>query len=345
MEVNKQKTRLIVYSVFICLMIVINMTIKIGTGEKATAANELPYEPEHYGLVYLYTHSDWGPDKRDEMEAALADARSKGVTTIVQTFPNSLVGTTQTDYWLIFLDAAAAAGIDVVAYLWPRTTYPVIDEPFYYDDLKSFLDVVGDHPALIGYIGLHEPLEPPMGISADELRGFYTEMKGYAPDLLLAHFMGNMAYVEEHRTDGWLFTDGMCDICLIWYYPFETIDGVDVYQEEMVTAVTLANLDLTAERDANAQVWFLGQSFAAPGDYPRQLRMPTAPEMKSLYLRVMEHPMDGFLWYPWDQTEVYDQVLCDPGMEEQQAIVGEIGTTYARLTKIYFPVVKNEYDN
>ncbi|MCB9422094.1 MAG: hypothetical protein H6667_19995 [Ardenticatenaceae bacterium] len=308
----------------------------------AVTADALPYEPDHYGLVYLYPHSDWGPDKRAEMDAALANARSWGVTTILQTFSTSLVNTPQAENWLIFLDAAEAAGIDIVAYLWPRTTYPVIDGPFYYDDLKSFLDVVGDHPALIGYVGLHEPLEPQMGISAEELRGFYTEMKSYAPDLLLAHFMGNMAYVEEHRTDGWMFSDGMCDICLIWYYPFETIGGEDVYQEEMVTAVIQDNLTLTAERDIDAQLWFLGQSFAAPGEYPRQLRMPTAAEMEAVYLRAMENPLDGFLWYPWSHTEVYDQVLCDPGNEEQQAMVDEIGTTYAHLKRIYFPVVKND---
>jgi hypothetical protein len=305
----------------------------------------LPYEPEHYGLVYLYPHSDWGPDKRAEMDAALANTKAKGMTTIIQTFSASLVGTTETDNWLIFLDAAAAAEIDVVAYLWPRSTYPVIGDPFYYDDLKAFLDVVGDHPALIGYIGLHEPLEPPMEISADELRAFYTEMKGYAPNLALAHFMGNMAMAEANRTDGWTFTDGMCDICLIWYYPFETIDDQPVYNEAEVTAVTQVNIDLATERDPDAQVWFLGQSFAAPGNYPRQLRMPTAAEMEALYLRVMEHPVHGFLWYPWNHTEVYDEVLCDPGNEDQQETVGDIGNTYVCLPKLYFPVVLYEYDS
>ena len=216
--------------------------------ETAVSTSTLPYEPDHYGLVYLYTHSDWGPDKRAEMDAALADAKANGVTTVVQTFAASLVGTAETDNWLVFLDAAAAAEIDVVAYLWPRTTYPVVGGPFIYDDLKAFLDVVGDHPALIGYIGLHEPLEPLMEISAEEMRDFYTEMKSYAPHLLVGHYMGNMAYAEAHRTDGWAFSDGMCDLCLIWYYPFETIDGVDVYDAAGVETAVSENLALAAER-------------------------------------------------------------------------------------------------
>lgn len=339
MKNRRSKVMLALSSIFILLTLCFTLSTQPSLQAKADESRSLPYEPEHYGLVYLYPHVDWGPDKREDMDRVLADIKAKGVTTIIQTFSASLVGTPETDAWLIFLDAAEAADIDVIAYLWPRTTYPVIDGPFNYAALKGFLDVVGDHPALIGYVGLHEPLEPPMGISADKLRSFYTEMKSFAPDLLLTHFMGNMAYAEAHRTDGWTFTDGMCDICLIWYYPFETIDGQLVYEEDQLSAVIKANIDLIIERNLHARVWFLGQSFAAPGNYPRQLRMPTAAEMEAMYLRVMEQPTHGFVWYPWNHTEVYGQVLSDPGLEEQQEMVQQISDRYLNLSRLYLPVV------
>ena len=101
------------------------------------------------------------------------------------------------------------------------------------------------------------------------------------------------------------------------------------------------NLDLVQTRDPDAELWFLGQTFASTST-PRELRMPTAAEMEQLYLQVMEQPVDGFLWYPCNHTEVYDQVLCDPGFEDQQDRVGAIGTTYVTLSKQYLPVVMHE---
>jgi hypothetical protein len=156
--------------------------------------------------------------------------------------------------------------------------------------------------------------------------------------------LGDVAYVEANRTDGWAFSDGMCDICIVWYYPFETIDNQPVYNEDQVTAVVQSNLDLITARDTDAQVWFLGQTFAATNQ-SRELRMPTSAEMEALYLRVMEYPVQGFLWYPWNHTGVYDQVLCDPDFGEQQEMVGDIGNTYAHLTKLYLPEVMHEYVN
>ena len=285
-----------------------------------------------------------GPDKRAEMDAILAEYKAKGITTVIQTFSASYLGGAETARWLIFLDAAADAEIDVVAYLWPRTTYPVVGGAFQYDDLKAFLDVVGDHEALIGYIGLHEPLEPAAEIDADELRGFYTEMKSYAPHLLIAHYMGDIAYAEANRTDGWMFSDGMCDICLLWFYPFTVVDNNPVYEQDGVTAVVESNLPLLATRDPDAQFWFLGQTFVSTLT-PREMRMPTPSEMETLYLDVMASPIDGFLWYPCNHTEVYDQVLCDPEMTDLQNAVDDIGNTYVPLSKLYLPVVIYEPDN
>jgi len=288
------------------------------------------YEPDHYGTVYMYESltSAWDPEDLDDMEAALTFAKSLGFDTVIQTFPAGLLGSGDEAHWRLFLDAAQTVGVDVVAYLWPSNTYTGNpDAPFYYDDLKAFLNVVSDHPALLGYVGLHEPLEPRAGIDGDEFRAFYTEMKTHAPGLKIAHFLGNMAYWDERRED-WSLSDGMCDICMIWYYPFRYVDGDPVYERDLIMPVVQPNVALVAERDPDAQVWFLGQAFARSA-HPRDLRMPTPEEMEDLYLLVMQEPVDGFLWYPWYHTEAMaDGSLGDPGMEDQQEMAGDIVETH-----------------
>lgn len=313
-------------------------------GAAALAHTCLLYEPAHYGTTYLYPLNpiEWDEEYTDDMTEALIYAKDLGFTTVIQTFPAALLGSGREDDWLLLLNEAQTVEIDIIAYLWPPTTdtgNP--DDPFYYDDLKAFLDVVGDHPALLGYIGLHEPVEPEKEISADELRAFYTEMKDYAPNLKIAHYMGEIAYWEEHREDGWAFSDGMCDVAIVWHYPFRYIDEIPVYEREIVPLVVQPNVALVHERDPDAEMWFLGQSFAY-SEHTRNLRMPTPEEMEDLYLVVMQEPVDGFMWYPWGHTEEYDARLGDEGMEEQQEAARNIAEThmgYASLeiSKSVFP--------
>jgi len=292
------------------------------------------YLPSDYGVLYIYPHlsNDWYPSDRDAMDAVLNQVKDLGVTIVIQTFPQSLVGNpAREDHWLLFLDAAEEVDIDVIAYLWPSTVYPNVGDPFDYDDLKAFIDVVGDHPALIGYIGLHEPLEPLEEISEQELKDFYTEMKTYAPNLKIAHFLGNISYWDENRTD-WDFSDGVCDICMIYYFPFRYLSGDPVYEQDILLSVVEPNVEIVAERDPDAELWFLGQAFEQSAHY-RNLRMPTPEEMKELYWDVMQYPLDGFMWYSWRHTDQYDALLGDPGMEEQQEAVGNM------VLKTYLPVI------
>jgi hypothetical protein len=334
------KSRVSRRSIAICFLLAVAMLWGVaGALARAEAVDPTSmlaflFSPADYGVTYLYPHlsNDWYPSDRDAMEAALREVKDLGVTTVIQTFPQSLVGDpTREDHWLLFLDAAEEVGIDVVAYLWPSTVYPNVGDPFDYDDLKAFIDVVGDHPALIGYVGLHEPLEPSEGISEQELKDFYTEMKTYAPSLKIAHFMGNISYWDENRTD-WDFSDGVCDICMIYYFPFRYLNGDPVYEQDIVLSVVEPNVEIMAERDPDAELWFLGQAFEQSAHY-RNLRMPTPEEMKQLYWDVMQYPVDGFMWYSWQHTDQYDALLGDPGMEEQQEAVGNI------VFRTYLPVL------
>ncbi len=326
-----------------CALAIVALGGAVGPSQSANtvALGSLPYEPTHYGLIYLYPYhaAQWEPGDVPAMRAALQQAKNMGVTTIVQVFDMALKGSGNESHWRLFLDAAQEFGISVVAHMWPENAYTGNpDDPFYYGDLKAFLDVAVDHPALIGYLGLHQPLDPYKGISGDQLKGFYTEMKNYAPNLKIAHYMGDMAYWEAHRTDGWTFSDGVCDICIVWYYPFSSPEGTPIYEKAAVLQTVQSNLALRDEHDPDAELWFMGQAFAQQA-HERHLRMPTPDEMMTLYLDVMQEPVDGFMWYPWIHGMYMDERLGDPGHEAQQEEVQVIAETYVRLPKVYLPLV------
>jgi hypothetical protein len=69
--------------------------------------------------------------------------------------------------------------------------------------------------------------------------------------------------------------------------------------------------------------------------------MPTADEMRQLYLLVMQEPVDGFVWYPWQQTEVYDTILSDPQNVQQQQQVEYVADHYVHLKRAYMPLIGN----
>lgn len=328
-----------------CILGIVALFAVMGLSERAGSATTL-YEPARYGTVYLYdtAPSVWDDQADiDAMEAALTEVKNLGFNTVIQTFPDALRGTADEEDWLHFLDAAETVGIDVIAYLWPNTTYSAgePDDPddttFDYTALEDFLDVVYGHPALIGFVGLHEPLEPGAQISSQELNDFYTHMKGVAPSLKIAHYMGDIPYWDVRRPD-FDFSDGMCDFCMIWYYPFSCGHDVDpptttlcidpVYEEDMVLPVVQSNLAWVGASDPDAEVWFLGQTFANAAHW-RNLRMPTVDEMDALYLHVMQEPVDGFLWYLWSHTaDQADEGLGDAGNEDQQDQAGDIPDAY-----------------
>lgn len=287
----------------------------------------LPNTPAHYGVTYLYPNGAWAEDDLMAMDDLLSQMKLLGVDTVIQTFPAAFIGTPYTERWLAFLDLAESHGVQVVAYLWPNRVYTGPDTPFYLAELQAFLDVVAGHPALVATIGLHEPLEPQLGISDDDLREFYALMKAYAPQVAIAHYMNNISRAEALRPDGWRFSDGMCDICIIWYYPSRYEAGEPIFYADEVEQVAAADVALVHSRDSDAEVWFLGQAFEQV-NYPTPLRFPTPDEMKAIYERANQHAIGGFLWYAWEQSEIYDSVLADEDREAHRQMVGSIAYLY-----------------
>lgn len=275
-----------------------------------------------YGVVYAYSKSDWTESDRQAIREHLEYLRGLGVNTIVQVFSSHLIGTGREKDWLILLDEAELINMRVVARLWPLEDWN--GQEFDFQPIKSFLDVVQDHPALLAYLGLHEPLEV---FDSDQLREFYLGVKSLAPELAIAHLLGNMAWFERSsRFPNRDFTAGICDICIVWYTPARYLNGEPAFEEDLFHEIVQENSELVEERVSDAQLWVMGQSYTQL-QHRHQLRMPTPEEMELMYIIAEQERVDGFLWYPWLHSQ-YDQVLSDPDMEAQRQAMRYIYESY-----------------
>jgi uncharacterized protein affecting Mg2+/Co2+ transport len=275
-----------------------------------------------YGLTYTSAQSHWSETDRGMLRDELEMMQELGVNTVIQTFSSRLIGTGDEADWLIFLDEAERADIRVVARLWPLTDGD--GTTFDFEPAAAFLDVVGDHPALLAYLGLHEPLER---FNSEQMRAFYDGMKQIAPDLPVAHYMGGMALFDGSiRFPGRRFTAGICDICIVWCTPAQTRGGEPYFDETDLVNTVRDNRQIVDERSPDSELWFLGQTYALEG-HRHQLRMPTPEEMALIFDTAIAEGVDGFLWYPWLHGS-YDAVLSSPGMEAQQEAVRQIYEDY-----------------
>lgn len=286
-----------------------------------------------YGVMYPYRNS-WSEADRPAIRERLAYLRELGVGVVAQVFPSELAGTNHEQDWFIFLDEAQAQGIQVIARLWPPHDWDGVQFDFRY--VKRFLTTIEGHPAVLAYFGLHEPLET---FSGDQLRTYYQAVKSFAPHTPILHAMSNIASFEaDPRFSDRRFTDGMCDLCAIWYYPFRVVDGQAIFERQRVGEVITANDALVRARDPDAQLWFLAQTYAMEQHSP-PLRMPSADEMSSLADVALEGwRIDGLLWYPWLHSS-YDQVLGDPALAAQQQAVQTVYYEYLLKHKGFLPLV------
>lgn len=294
-------------------------TIVIYEDSSTTTAS-----PRPYGVTYVYPKLEWSDSDRSDIDARLTYLKELGVNTVIQAFSSDLIGTGREQDWLILLDEAERLGIDVVVRLWPPVEWN--GKAFDWETIQGFLTVVQDHPAFLAYAGLHEPLEQ---FNSEQLREFYTGVKALSPDVLIAHYMGDMAHFERDlrlRFPGRGFTAGICDICIVWYYGTRYVDGSPVFEQDLVRKTLQTNRQLVDERAPQAQLWFLGQAYTLD-EHKRRLRMPTPEEMEKLYIIADQEGADGFLWYPWLHGNC-DQVLSDPEMEPQRQAVRAIYEKY-----------------
>ena len=241
-----------------------NNTIKTPTGQASleTPSPEVlqmaAIPSDVYGVVYPYPSGSWTDAERQSIRTRLHYLKSVGVNTVIQIFSSRLMGTSEESAWLIFLDEAEKQDIQVVARLWPSVEWD--GEKFDFKKIGQFISVVRDHPALLAYLGLHEPYEI---FTSDQLREFYIGVKTIAPEIQIAHFMGNIVYFDRSlRYRNAKFSADICDICIVWYYPFRDEKGQAVYEEEQLRDYIIDHKRIISDRDPMAQMWFLGQSYA-----------------------------------------------------------------------------------
>lgn len=269
-----------------------------------------------YGVVYPYKRENWSEKDLWIIRKQLENVKSLGVNTVIQTFDSQVVDGREN--WLIYLDEADRVGIQVVAQLYPISGQDGVEYDFLL--IRDFLEIVKDHPALIAYLGFHEPLE---NYTTDQLRKFYVQFKSIAPQTPLAHYMGDMHWFDQNsRYPGREFSSGICDICIIWYYPAISNQNQPLFMAKQLRNSIKQNRQLVDQRAPNSQLWFLGQAFTYE-DPDTPLRMPTPQEMELIFSIAEQEKVDGFLWYPWLHN-LYQQVLSDKDLESQRQAVYSI---------------------
>jgi hypothetical protein len=312
----------VIFATFCLLLVGCEITVKEEVVAPASNGNPNTNIPSivNYGIVYAYPGDAWDESDRPAIRERLTYLRSLGVNTVIQVFSGNMMSMGTEQNWLIFLDEAQRADIQVVARLYPSNEGN--GKNFNYQDIDKFLQVVQEHPALLAYLGLHEPLEQ---MGSKQLQSFYRHIKEVAPNVRVAHYLDDMAWFEASlRFPGRRFDTEICDICIIWYYPALYEGDVPAFDLEHLQNMVRANRALVNERSPDSELWFLGQTYSSKQS---NLRMPSTEEMKIIFDVASQEGVDGFLWYPWLHDQ-YDKVLSDPEMEAQRELIKTIYETY-----------------
>jgi hypothetical protein len=221
--------------------------------------------------------------------------------------------------WLGQLNRAQSHGFQVITWLWPEgwswdgSTWQIDDQA------RAFVETVATHPATFAVYALHEPYWRECwgcGYTTRQQQLLYDAIKAIA-DVPIYSDLGSVSFWTAQGKDT-AFSDGVCDYCGNWYYPFLE-DGT--YAREDLYSKLQASLAVTRERAPNSKFVWLMQSYAKSGEF----RMPTAEEMRDLASLVFSMDVDGALWY-----------------------VGWFGSLYSDFLSSHpelFPTVREIYDD
>jgi hypothetical protein len=174
-----------------------------------------------------------------------------------------------------------------------------------------------DHPALLGFYGLHEPLER---FSLAELRLFYRQYRQIVEDPTLLLWHDIMGIPDS-------FTDDICDLCGVATNPHindpttgQPINDWTRTDSRLITAQR--NLEGTTRSALCVLVQVYG------GDGRHILRMPTPDEYRENVRRiVVDHGVRCLANYAYHHN-AYEQTLGDPDQAALQTAVRETGQRY-----------------
>lgn len=206
--------------------------------------------------------------------------------------------------WRALLDAAQAAGIRLIPWLWPQG-WTWTGSAWQIDaQAKLFLQTVTGHPALFAVYALHEPYWngcDRCGYSTTTQQALYRAIKAIA-DVPLYSEVGSISGWTA-RGSATAFADGVCDYCATWYYPFK--DG-GIYERDKVITQLTADLAIARARAPQSKVVWMMPVYKYSPDH---IRMPSADEMRDLASIVYSAGVAGAWWYPWKFNDLYSDYL------------------------------------
>lgn len=245
---------------------------------------------DFYGIQYV------PEDDFDQVKALNAD-------TVLQDFPIDA----GPDGWLAQLDAADAADLRVVAWLWtPGWEWDEAAGEWAVDSRAvSFLETIEGHPALLAVYGTHEAYWNECfgcGYTTAQLQILYNQIKAIADVPIYSAFSGFESW--QARGEETTFADGVCDYCDTWYYPV-LADGT--YDRQTYIDRLYTELKTFRELAPNSRfVWVL-QGFASERSGRSMPNEEQLADMAELASRV---DIDGLWFYVWSfDAEQYEDVL------------------------------------
>lgn len=259
--------------------------------------------------------------------------RSLGLNVTLRGLPHD----GSTEGWLNVLDQAQAYGFTVIASLWPPGWTWDDDTGWHIDNQgRQFLQVVADHPAVMAVYMLHEPYWqgcPGCGWTTAEQQELYQAIKAIADVPLYSEITDIVFWAEQG--DETTLTDGVCDYCATWYYPFLD-DGS--YQREAFISRLDGDIAAIQELAPSSKLVWLMQVFASDEFHKR---MPDAEEIRDASNIITERQKDlaGVFWYVWEFDQTYDDFLSNH--PELFPVVRNAAFCQAPVT-MYLPLVLSE---
>jgi hypothetical protein len=217
-------------------------------------------------------------------------------------------------------DVAQQEGFFILAGIGPVARNP---DPADLSPLLNILAAVGDHPALYGFIYLHEPWEE---FDTSQMRAMYREIKAAHPNVRLAVFWsGEIGKSEQALDPNRQFTDDLCDICIVNLKPFQT----NPTQEERQGLGRMQGAaSVIEEQDPDAELWSSAMVWSPPGGGRRGFRVPSPAEMETLFCALRrDYPLRGFVWETWTIDKPNEGTLASPELTEQRQAVRHIHET------------------
>jgi hypothetical protein len=184
--------------------------------------------------------------------------------------------------------------------------------------LHTFAPVY-DHPALVGFYGLHEPWER---FDADQLQRFYAQFREVVAghDVLLWHDMGHIRPA---------FSDGICDLCGVMVDPHAWARGGEAVND---WSRTTRRLDAALEYMSGTAATLCVSPQVFGRDFEKRMRVPVripTPKEYSENVRIImeRYEIRCLTIYPYAHRS-YDHVLSDPDQAPLREAVRQTSERY-----------------